>query len=80
MTRALEEHGAVGARPLRGGLHGFSPLGSQFGEDSSTLNASLSGVSRKLTALDSEISDASTVLLADLRAVNSQFMEGMNLF
>lgn len=69
------------ARDLSGeDFTGFSPLGSQFGEDSSTLNASLSGVSRKLTALNSEISDASTVLLADLRAVNSQFMEGMNLF
>lgn len=69
------------ARDLSGeDFTGFSPLGSQFGEDSSTLNASLSGVSRELTALNSEISDASTVLLADLRAVNSQFMKVMNLF
>lgn len=37
-------------------------------------------MSRELTALNSEISDASTVLLADLRAVNSQFMKVMNLF
>lgn len=50
------------ARDLSGeDFTGFSPLGSQFGEDSSTLNASLSGVSRELTALNSEISDARTV-------------------
>ncbi len=80
LTRALASM-AQWARDLSGeDFTGFSPLGSQFGEDSSALNASLSGVSRELTALNSEISDASTVLLADLRAVNSQFMKVMNLF
>lgn len=58
----------------------FSELGKGFDEDSDALNTALGGMNRELTALNGELSDSSTVLLADVRAVNNQLMDIMNLF
>ena len=58
----------------------FTPLGPEFDEESSALNASLTGIGNELSALNGELSNSNTALLADLRHVNSQFMKVMNLF
>ncbi len=58
----------------------FTGLGSEFGDDSDALNTALGGISNELTALNSEMSSSTTVLLADVRAINNQFMKVMNLF
>lgn len=58
VTRVLEEHGAVGARPLRGGLHGL--LAARLPVRRGQQHAERLAQRRELTALNSEISDAST--------------------
>ena len=58
----------------------FSGLGTEFGESSDALNAALGGVGNELTALNGEMSNATSVLLSDVRAINNQFMKVMNLF
>lgn len=69
------------ARELSGEDPGsFSGLGTEFGESSDALNAALGGISNELTALNGEMSNATSVLLADVRAINNQFMKVMNLF
>ena len=61
-------------------LGSFAGLGEDFDRSSDALNASLSGLGSELTALNRELSVSNTVLIADLRAVNTQFMKVMNLF
>ena len=69
------------AKELSGESPGsFTGLGTEFGESSDALNTALGGISNELTALNSEMSDAGTVLLSDVRAINNQFMKVMNLF
>ena len=69
------------ARELSGEDPGsFSGLGTEFGESSDALNAALGGISNELTALNGEMSNATSVLLADVRAINNQFIKVMNLF
>ncbi len=58
----------------------FSGLGTEFGESSDALNAALGGIGNELTALNGEMSNATSVLLSDVRAINNQFMKVMNLF
>lgn len=58
----------------------FTPLGSEFADSSESLNAALGGIQHELSALNDDLSDSGAVLLADLRAVNAQFMKVMNLF
>lgn len=58
----------------------FSGLGTEFGESSDALNAALGGIGSELTALNGEMSNATSVLLSDVRAINNQFMKVMNLF
>ena len=58
----------------------FTGLGSEFGDSSDALNTALGGISNELTALNSEMSNSTSVLLADVRAINNQFMKVMNLF
>ena len=69
------------AKDLSGESPGsFVGLGSEFGESADALNSALGGIGNELTALNDEMSRAGTVLLADVRAVNDQFMKVMNLF
>ena len=58
----------------------FTTLGAQFRDDADALNTSLNGINGELSALNTTLSGANTTLLADVRAINNQFMKVMNRF
>ncbi len=58
----------------------FTQLGEEYDASSNALNAALTGMSDELKGLNEDLSGANTTLLADARAVNSQFMTVMDLF
>lgn len=58
----------------------ISPLGNSFRENGNALNTSLNGISQELSTLNQEISAENTILLSDVRNVNDQFVNVMNLF
>lgn len=58
----------------------FRPLGDAYDVSSNALNAALTGLSGTLESLNDELSGSATVLLADLREVNSRFMSVMDSF
>ena len=52
----------------------FTGLGDGFGDSSDSLNTALTGISNELTALNGEMSSATTALLSDVRAINNLSM------
>ena len=53
---------------------------AEFSEQSSGLSSSLENMSDQLSALNDELQSAGDSMTADLRQINDQFMEIMNLF
>lgn len=58
----------------------FTQLGDGYTESADALNTALSGMGNELDALNGELSDANTRLIADVRAVNQQMMRVMDQF
>lgn len=80
LTRALYRGSEWAGELMEEDPGTFSLLGTQFTESSDSLNASLSGISNELSALNREMTSSNTLILSDIRAVNDQFMKVMNLF
>lgn len=58
----------------------FSSLGDEARDSADDLNQSLTGMGNQLSRLNESASGAISVLTADVRAINTQFMTVMNLF
>ena len=58
----------------------FSPPGAEIGNSTDALNASIGGISNGLSELNKSVSASGTALLSDVKAINDQFMNVLNLF